>query len=99
MKIIAEIDRDTFLIQASSQEIARCSGWYSNYAAPDGSKAKVGLEINISEAYECATGVIAGSVELAAAKTALQKVISSVEKFQTVLDPKSALIKSKLPKT
>lgn len=99
MKVIARIDRSTLIVEASEKELARACGYYYEGQMPDQMRPEVGRELSVTEAYESATNIITGSAELAKAKDALLKVVAAVEKFQAVLDPKAALIKSKLPKT
>lgn len=94
MKIIAVISRNTFLIEANSDELAKCVG------QPYGSGLKVSLEVgaelNVTEAYEHATAIISSSEELESAKRKLLKTVGAIENMQAKLDPKAASIKAKL---
>lgn len=95
MKIIARINREHFIVQATDNELAKCAG----YAFESSMKQPfdVGHEVNVTDAYEHATAIISASRELEEAKQKLQRTINAIEKMQSVLSPKAESIKAKLP--
>ena len=103
MKIIAQIDSNNVLIQATKNEVANVLGYCyeSQMPKPEGyreEKIAVGMEIPVSEMYAACQSVKNVAEEIASAIKTHQKLITNLEKFCAVIQPASEVIKSKEPK-
>jgi hypothetical protein len=97
MKIIAKIDNDTWLVSATSRELAQATGYGYESSVPVTLRPQVGATVNISEAFTTTETLIGSDREVETAKLNLNKLLGALDKLQGVLQPKIATIKSKLP--
>ena len=97
MKIIAQIANSEWMVQANSDELAKCAGYYLNCTTPEIKRPQIGREVNVTEAYATTAGLIESDKELKDAKQKVVSLIGSIEKLQAVLAPKIANLKAKMP--
>ena len=105
MKIIAQIDDVSFILQATKDEIANALGWYSEYQMPErregncySKKIMVGDEIQVSEMYQACQAVKCVADEIAGAITKHKALIKNLEVFSAAINPATEIVKSKEPK-
>lgn len=96
MKIIATAGRELFIVEATSDELARCMGYYSQSSFPRGTGLEIGHEIAVCEAYTHARDIVSASKELTDAKEKLQRTIAAITSMEKILAPKAVSIAQKM---
>ena len=97
MKIIASANRCTFLVEAHEDELAKCAGYPYTTSMPDSKRPAVGVEIDVTSAYENASNLISTNGQLEDAVEKMQRAIKTVEKLKEVLAPAGKAVKSQMP--
>lgn len=97
MKIIASTGNDAFIVEATADELAKCQGYPYNSTAPSEKRARIGQEVNVTDAYTMASDLVNSSREMTNAKESLEKVLRGLNAAMKVVIPRSDSVKTKMP--